>query len=148
MPRPPEIPLYRATTLSLRVPRVDWAAVSAGTKTQFRACGRGAPQFSRVKLPRPVVLHSKPVFTQERMTRLGVLEDVYREPLGAITPEGLAAEGIESLAEFRRYWILRNPTGGFKPLTLVHVYCISLWQDSDRERFGGVLIDHLYGPWL
>lgn len=148
--RAPDLPQARmATTLTLKVPRVDWAAVIAGAKTQFRACGRGYPTFDKVELPRPVVLYSRQPFRAEPETRIAVLENVYKEPLAAITDEGLAAEGVADLAEFRRYWIERHTRGGgFKPLAIVNVYCIALWQDDDLERFGDVFMRYFYGPWL
>jgi hypothetical protein len=136
-------------TLVLYVPREDWAAVTAGTKRQWRAGGRGGPIFDRVRLPCPVVLHSQTVFRGDPDTCLAVLEDVRREPLGAISPEDLAAEGMASLAEFRTYWKQRhNYNIGFKPLSIVSVYCVRPWRDGDRERFADQLLEHLYGAWL
>jgi hypothetical protein len=139
----------RASTLVLYVPRMDWAAVTAGVKTQWRAAGRGAHKYDEMALPRPVVLHSQSAFHREPDVHLAVLENVYREPLGAITAEGLAAEGMASLADFRVYWKERHKGSiGFKPLTIVNVYCVRPWCDGDRERFGDVLLEHLYGRWL
>lgn len=144
--RPTEL-VRRTSTLFLRVPRVDWAAVIAGQKTQFRRVGRSLAA-DNMSFPRPVVLHSKPDYRDVTEVRLAVLEDIFREPLGAITPEGLAGEDVADLAEFRRYWARRHPHAGFKPLTIVAVYRISLWQPGDRERFAELLLEHLYGPWL
>lgn len=149
MPAPrAEIPRREASTLSLRIPRVDWAAVSAGTKTQLRAAGRSAPRFQHVKPPRPIVLYSFLRYRDTGEYRLHVLEDVFHEPLGAITPEGLAAEGMPDLKEFRRYWSARHSDSGFRPLTSVTVYCLRPWRDGDREYFADVLLTYLYGPWL
>lgn len=149
MPAPrAELPLRKASTLSLRVPRVDWAAISAGTKTQLRGVGRGMPRFLAITPPRPIVLYSFMRFRDTAEFRLHVLEDVFYERLGAITPEGLAAEGMADLKEFRRYWSDRHHQSGFKPLTRVTVYCLRPWRDGDRERMADILIDHLYGPWL
>jgi hypothetical protein len=135
-------------TPMLYVPRVDWSAVTAGVKTQWRAAGRGNPKF-KLELPCPVVLHSQTIFRAEPDVCLAILEDVRREPLGAISPEDLAAEGMANLQEFRRYWTLRHGDGlGFRPLTIVNVYSVRLWRDGDRERFGDVLLEHLYGRWL
>lgn len=143
----PEIPRRTAATLSLRVPRVDWAPICAGTKTQLRIAGRWS-RFSQEALPRPIVLYSFQRYRSTAEFRLGVLEETIREPLGAITPEGLAAEGMADLKEFRRYWSDRHHQSGFRPLTAVTVCCLRLWQDDDRERFGDILLTYLYGPWL
>lgn len=142
----PELPVRSAKTLMMRVPRVDWAAICAGTKTQLRGVGGGMPAFGNVKLPRPIVIYSFVRFRATAEQRLHVIESVELEPLGAITPEGLAAEGMADLKEFRRYWIERYD--GFKPLCVVKVYTLRPWQDGDRERFGDVLLSYLYGPWL
>lgn len=148
MPTRDVIPVHRACTLRLRVPREDWAPVIAGTKTQFRGVGRGCPNFDKVQLPRPIVLYSHQPFREEAETRLAVLEQVWKEPLAAITPEGLAAEGMSDVKEFRRYWIDRHKRSGFKPLAMVTVYSIELWREGDRERFGDNFMQFFYGPWL
>ena len=145
---PDELVRRQLTTLFLRVPRGDWAQVIAGEKTQFRRIGRGPGATSNVEYPRPIVLHSKPEFRDVLEVRLAVLEDVFKEPLGAITPEGLAAENMPDLKAFRHYWSARHRRSRFKPLTIVNVFCFSLWHDDDRERFGALLLEHLYGPWL
>jgi hypothetical protein len=136
----------KASTLMLHVPRVDWTAVSTGVKTQWRSARNNAPRYNT---PRPVVLQSQSALGTEPETCLAVLEDVHREPLGAISPEDLAAEGMASLAEFRSYWKQRhNYSIGFQPLTIVTVFSVRLWRDGDREFFADVLLEHLYGPWL
>lgn len=143
-----DLPIRSAQTLRLQVPRVDWAPIIAGVKTQLRRNGRGAPQLHRVSLPRPIVIYSVQPFRTDPETRLAVIESVSKEPLGAITPEGLAAEGFESLGEFRRYWMERHSRGQFKPLGIVNVYTLRPWRAGDREHFGEVLLSFLYGPWL
>lgn len=147
MPRPrAEIPVHTVKTLSLRVPRVDWSAITAGTKTQLRHGARFGASFR--DLPRPVVLYSFQQFRRDADFKLAVLEDCYKEPLGAITPEGLAAEGVADLKAFRTYWSHRHHRGGFDPLLTVAVYCLAPWRAGDRARFGDVLMERLYGEWL
>lgn len=154
MPERPELPVRRASTLTLKVARVDWAPVIAGTKTQFRGNGRGSPTFDNVQLPRPVVLYSVQPIRRDVETRLAVLERVRREPLASISPEDLAAEGMADLKEFRLYWTARHRNrghgkgAGFKPLQIVNVYELSLWREGDRERFGDVFMQFFYGPFL
>lgn len=133
----------------LLVPRHDWAAVTTGAKRQFRISGGGvSPHFTK-QLPTPVVLHSQTLYQTQPRTCLAVVEEARREPLGAISPEDLAAEGFATLAEFRRYWLGRYPwSTGFKPLSIVSVFSVRPWCDGDRELFGGLLLDRLFGPWL
>lgn len=141
-------PRRQTKTIQLKVPRVDWAAVIAGEKTQWRDTAHG-PQFDLTDLPRPVVLHSYQKFRRDAEARLAVLESAEREPLGAISPESLAAEGMASLSDFRKYWIERHKrVGYFMPLTTVMVYTVRPWQPDDREHFADKLLTYLYGPWL
>lgn len=137
-----------ASTLMLHVPRVDWANVSAGVKCQWRAVGHGDSPPKYGALPRPVVLHSQSAFHTDSQACLAVLEDVRKEPLGAISAEDLAAEGMADLAEFRAYWRARYTIAGYRPLTIVHVYNVRQWRDGDRDFFAHELLEHLYGPWL
>lgn len=145
MTRPHEFRPASVSTAILRVPRVDWSAIIAGTKTQLRHGPRGKPLGT---LPRPVVVYSHQNFKSDADARLVALEDITREPLGAISPEGLAAEGFDSLKEFRRYWALRHHSHTFNPLLIVNVYHLALWTDGDRARFGDKLMTDLYGDWL
>jgi hypothetical protein len=136
-------------TPMLRVPRHDWAAITTGAKRQFRICGRGNPPTFTKHLPTPVVLHSQTQFQTQPRTCMGVVEEVRREPLGAISPEDLEAEGFQTLAEFRRYWIDRHEYSvGFKPLSIVGVYTVRPWREGDRELFGEALLTYLFGQWL
>lgn len=73
-----------------------------------------------------------------------VMEDKWLEPLGAISPESLEAEGFSSLAEFRRYWMQREQRR-FMPTRMVTVYRVRPWQPSDEADFGRMLLRRLYG---
>ena len=76
---------------------------------------------------------------------LMVLESMWREPLGAISPESLAAEGYGSLAEYRRYWMARERRR-FAPTRMITVYDVRPWRgDEDVERFARLLLERLYG---
>ena len=76
-----------------------------------------------------------------------VLEKVWREPLGAISPESLEAEGFESFAAFRRHWVIREKRY-FPPLRMTTAYRVRPWTDADADFMGEQLLEHLYGDFL
>lgn len=140
---------YESKTTFLRVPLVDWAAVSTGIKREFRGgSGRDVTQLWNVKPPTPVVAYT--VYPGPRHdAKLMVLTKTWREPLGAISDESLAAEGFIDIAHFRRYWMARTKRR-FTPLMQVQVYRVRPWAEGDDEILGAALVrrlyrDHLYG---
>ena len=140
-----------ATTLFLRVPRGDWAAICAGSKTEFRASGKGARHGEHANLPKPVVAYSYLQYREEPQTALLVLEDSWVEPLGAISAESIAREGFASMSEFRTYWITRHTSHGggtFKPLSRVQAYRVRPWTPEDRPAMADKLLVDLYGEFL
>lgn len=132
---------FEARTTFLRVPSEDWPAVRIGAKTEFRASGRAVTQLWNVTCPMLVVGYR--VRRGQHDSRLLVLEETHTEPLGAISPESIAREGFESLADFRRYWMGRTKQR-FKPLTQVQVYRVRLAQREDVATLGLKLIERLY----
>lgn len=134
---------YQARTTFLRVPLIDWAAVKTGHKTEFRgAGGRDVTQLWNIQCPTPVVAYT--VYPGPRHeSLLMVLEETWREPLVAITPESLEREGFADLATFRRYWMTRTKRR-YRPLTNVQVYRIRLWREGDEEALGAGLLRRLY----
>ena len=79
---------HRASTIFLRVPSADWIAVRHGIKREFRAESGKVSQLWNVVCPVPVVAYR--VDSSGRYdSALMVLEAVWREPLGAISPESL-----------------------------------------------------------
>lgn len=81
---------WRTRTVFVRVPRAGWAAVVCGTKREFRAaCGNHSALWS-VQTPTPAVAYAVSDIGLYD-SALIVLEAVWREPLGAISPESLAA---------------------------------------------------------
>lgn len=137
----------QASTIFLRVPIRDWPAVKRGYKTEFRAgTGKNAvPQLWGVQPPVPVVAYA--VRDGEHDARLMVLEELWQEPLGAISPESLRREGFDSLDEFRTYWISRERRR-FRPLRNVFAYRVRPWHPEDREVFADRTLTHLYGDWI
>ncbi len=131
---------YEAKTLFLRVPSVDWAAVKLGSKTEFRVAGR-ASLAQTVYTPTPVLAYT--VRSGLHDSKLMVLTAVWREPLGAITPEGLAAEGFPDFAHFRRYWMTRTHRR-FTPLTSILAYRLRQWTDHDAADLGEKILRRLY----
>lgn len=133
----------RFTTPFLRIPAQDWASVVHGAKTEFRQPG-GASTPSLTLRPAVVVgwclrRHGP------REHRLLVLEDCWREMLGAITPESLEAEGFGTLREFATYWRRRYQSAGYKPLSIVLAYKVRPFRPADFDDFAGGLFEHLYG---
>jgi hypothetical protein len=140
---------HRLRTIFLRVPLADWPAVKRGVKREFRA-GTGPndkSQLWQVKTPTPVVAYSLNK-RGDHDAQLMVLEATWMEPLGAITPESLAAEGFKSLAEFRRYWMARERKR-FQPTRRTFVYRVRPWRGRfDEERFAALLLGRLYGDFI
>lgn len=130
-------------TFFLRVPESDWLGVKHGRKREFR---RRASGVAIPEVPTPVVAYRfKNGLRHDRV--LMVLERTWREPLGAISEDSLAREGYSSLAEFRRYWKIREKRP-FRPLDEVQVYQVRLWEAEDIERMGRVLVARLYAEHL
>lgn len=136
----------RARTIFLRVPQADWGAVRAGRKREFRASPKATPQLWDVDPPLPVVAYTVSR-SRGHQSQLMVLEATWREPLGAISPESLAAERQPDIAHFRRYWMTREHTA-FKPTRMVSVFQIRPWVPSDAAAMGERLLERLYGEFL
>lgn len=134
-----------AKTLFLRVPAADWQLVTRGHKREFRAASGRGSGLHFVETPTPVVAYMERRGKYE--SRLMVLEERRTEPLGAITEESLRAEGFETLAEFRRYWMKRERRR-FLPTRDCVVYRVRPWQPGDAESFAEVILERLYGEWL
>lgn len=139
---------HRLSTVFLRVPLLDWPAVKRGRKTEFRASsGPTKTQPWAVKTPSPVVAYAVGR-RGEHDCKLMVLERAWLEPLGAITPESLAAEGFASLAEYRRYWVQREHKR-FQPTRQTIAYRIRDWRGAaDEELFARLLLGRLYGGFI
>jgi hypothetical protein len=140
-------PKHSASTIYLRVPRIDWPAVKLGLKTEFRGQGRFFPLLTNVDTPAPVVLWTALPHSDEPEMRMAVLEACWQEPLRMISPESLAREGFASFKEFKTYWrIHRAKNTGFKPMTAVWVYRVRPWRgDEDVAELGERMIRRLYG---
>lgn len=137
----------RASTVFLRVAGVDWPAVKRGQKTEFRSgIGRNVTQMWSLVTPCPVVAYSYSKVAGYSHA-LMVLEETWREPLGAITPESLAREGFATFAEFRRY-IMARERRHFTPTREVAVFRVRPWTPDDERTMADALLDRLYGEFL
>jgi hypothetical protein len=138
---------HHVSTTFLRVPVNDWPAVKRGYKSEFRAgTGKNAvPQLWHLEPPCPVVAYC--VRNGRHDHELMVLEELWREPLGAISPESLQREGFSSLAEFRTYWIAREHQR-FRPTRMVFCYRVREWRSDDERMLADRLLSHLYGDFL
>jgi hypothetical protein len=134
-----------ASTIFLRVPVADWPALIRGKKREFRAASGNASGLHFVQTPTPVVCYMERL--GKYAARLMVLERRWSEPLGAITPESLRAEGFQSFAEFRRYW-MRREHRRFRPTREITVYEVRPWEPTDYNEFAYQLLHHLYGEFL
>lgn len=123
---------------------MDWPKVSAGVKTEFRH------YLSRplVVCPRPVILHSPHPHLAEMRSQVVILEENWREPIGAISPESLAREDFADLSEFRRYVTARWPKLGFRTLKQVQVYRFRLLAADELDEWGRWALVRLYGEAL
>lgn len=137
----------KAATIFLRVPPGDWPAVKYGHKSEFRTGVRGhMEQAWKLKPPCPAVCYTlSPVTGYD--ARLMLLEDFYREPLGAISEDSLRREGFASLAEFRRYFMERERRH-FTPTRMICVFRVRPWRSSDAEPMAMRFLERLYGEWL
>lgn len=137
---------HRASTTFVRVHPDDWPYVKHGAKTEFRG-GRGASSRTfNVDPPTPVVVYCR-LGPDRYESKLMVLTETWQEPLGAIGDESLRREGFETLAQFRRYWILRERKR-FQPTRMVFVYRVRPWGPGDVEELGVKIVERLYGEFM
>lgn len=131
----------RASTIFLRVPDAEWPAVSRGYKREFRS-GSFPSQLFGIGTPTPVVAYR--IHNGRHDAKLMLLEEAWQEPLGAISPESLAAEGHDSLASFRKAWMARERKR-FRPTKQVFVYRLRPIILADAQAAGEDLFALLYG---
>lgn len=118
---------------------VDWVDVTAGAKREIRKYGG---KIMTREAPFPCVFYcERPGDLVE--TALGVVEEQWIEPLGAITADSLQREGFtDDYDSFRRYFGARYPAG-FRPLAKVIVQRVrpmgdsAYWRDWLWERTYG-----------
>ena len=141
----------RVSTKFLRIPQVDWAAVVTGHKTELRRV-HGKAFGERLHGPAPGCLVLPEVAVGWRKTRvpagheyrLLVIEEVWEEPLGAISPESLEREGCSSIEEFRRYWNGRE-RHPFPPLATAVAWRFHPLPESERADAANRIFQRLYG---
>jgi hypothetical protein len=110
---------------------------------EFRSSPRACPQLWDVEPPLPVVAYA--IFRNgDYKHELMVLEETWREPLGSISAESLAAEGQRDMAHFRRYWMKRE-SRAFEPMRIVSVFRVRPWVSADDRAMADRLLDRLYG---
>jgi hypothetical protein len=136
-------PQHRVKTLFLRVPSAEWARIVTGGKTEFRQ-QPGRSTLVRPNCPTPVVGYREHAGVLE--SQLLVLDDTWREPLGAITQESLEREGFRDFDSFRQHWMQRTKRR-FRPLLDVQVYRVRVLHDTDEDYnyAGRLLLARLYG---
>lgn len=137
MPRGEKLQIARRW---LRVPVYEWPAIKYGQKREFRSTFRVLSLVACEK-PTPVIGYRSGGGDYDQ--RIMVLENSWSEPLGAISPESLAAEECDTLKEFKTRWAV-NHTGRFSPLQTVYVYQVRPWGDSDQEHWEKHIFNKLY----
>jgi hypothetical protein len=133
---------------------IDWIAVISGQKTEWRVYGH-ANFLDKAVFPAPVVAYSPSAADPTiPYTAVLTLEEMWREPLAAITDESLRREGFtahedrrENLADFRRYFTARYPNGGFRPIANVICRRVHPITPDEQEEFMRRHWHHLYGRW-
>jgi hypothetical protein len=136
----------QASTTFVRVPSDDWHAVTGGYKREIRSRQSSLTAIQGLSPPLPCVgwrLHPHHGYE----ATLLVLEGVWREPLGAISEESLAAEGYATFAQFRRAWTIREHRR-FPLLAQTTVYRVRPWTPDDAPEMGELLLRRLYGEFL
>jgi hypothetical protein len=136
------LPEYGSRTRFLPIFPDDWVAVTRGSKREYRL------PFFLTHLLCPVLAvawRRRPQGDPE--TALVVIEEAWREPVGAISVESLEAEGFPKLDHFRRYW-MRRTGERFKPLDDIQVLRIHPFEPGDAPTLGLQLLRNLYGPHL
>lgn len=133
----------------MRVPAIDWPALTVGTKRQLRVRSERAPTTNVEPLPTPIVgyVTDTALSNGYRAAAMLVLEAIRVEPLLAISPADLEAEGFTSMDEYRKYWNAHRD-GGFRPLAKVAVLSLRPFEPDDLDELGRAVLGHLYGPWL
>lgn len=132
----------------LMVPRMDWADVLAGVKTEFRHYGGTTAPINRGsewELPEPVVLYCPNDALRDVDTSVAVLDAAWQEPMGAISPESIRNEGFADIGEFRRYITERYPVGGFRPMARCRCYRVHPMGPMELDRFKDMLWHRMYG---
>lgn len=135
------LPRVALSRLYVRVPVAEWIEVKHGTKREFRTGVQNNLHVvnGQIELPTPVVAYSSPGHD----ARVMVCTEAWKEPLGAISPESLANEGVETLAEFKQRWCARRERR-FNPLKHVVVYRVRPWSQDDEARFAKDFLEKLY----
>lgn len=129
-------------TLLLHPHPSEWLPLKYGRKTEFRTLVN-FPE--KVLTPTPCVLWRRVASRIE--TAPFVLEEAFREPLGAISAESLAREGCADMADFRDRWVASRLTY-FDATRQVCVWRVRVWAEGDAEAMGARLLERLYGPYL
>lgn len=137
-------PKAQAARLFLRAPTCDWKQIKYGMKREFRMAETHTFAFEKypMELPIPVVVFK--TGWHDHDGKLMVLEETWLEVLGAISPESLAEEGCETLAEFKQRWRTLRDKRGFDPLKQVRVFRVRLWEDGDDRLMADQIFEHLY----
>lgn len=134
----------QAKSFVLEVPDEDWTRVKVGQAREFRTGG----VKRSINTPTPVVLYRERGDDRED-SKLMLLEAHRFEPLFALADDPAACRraGYDSYEFFRRAWRAHHD-GHYAPMTMVNVWAVRPFMDSDIIVQGAKVLRELYGPWL
>lgn len=143
---PANLPQHTISTLYLRAPLADWAALTQSHKAEFRMPLRGAAS-EWYRPPTPVVLYcATPTRTR---VHLCMLVSHRKERLIDIAEDGdaLIREGFETYEDFKRYWRKRTRKP-YDAAKVVDVFQITPTWPGWEAQAGCVLLERLYDEFL
>lgn len=137
-------PLLSVARYWLRVPASEWIEVKHGVKSEFRNT-QTTISLSRVEKPTPVLTYTRTSNTHvnEFESRLMLLEESWREPLGAISAESLEREGFDTLHDFKVHWTSKRRRR-FNPLMPVYVYRVRQLEGDWHREWADHFFNKLY----
>lgn len=133
----------RASTRFIRVPTRYWSEVVHGQRREFRILDRQSTRPDTLTAPSVIVAWRRLGDGYE--SRLMVLERVWRERLGEISPESLEAEGhfgSNGFQSFRHEWVERSHRR-FDLMQEVWCVRLRLFGEFDAIEFGKLAFIHL-----
>lgn len=132
-------------TLYAKVPGYMWIDVTRGIRTEYRIGTEAVKTLLGVETPTPVVVYKNNSLGYD--SAMMVLEAAWEEPLGAATEESLRRQGFDTMAQFRRNWVVQTRKL-FEPLSMVGCVRVSPWDPDALPQLGEGLIRYLYGEHL
>lgn len=136
---------YEKRTVSTALVRAhpdDWPLIRQGIKREFRMPMKpGNGRWFNVHGPLPCAVYTQITQGGDYRTNVMILERVWSEPLFALSPDSLAAEGFDTFEEFRAYWMRRE---GARFRASRNVWAFQVRPMVDSNEAGRLLLERLY----